>query len=244
VTKQKTILIIVIAILFFSLSLYLYLGNRTEPLDEDVEVGSRVYRNENLSYEMNYPASWEIREKRSLTSFYSNIRSEDNPQTTIDLKTYDQIFGVDLVGTSPLTYIDGVINYNIEKNVYQNSSNLTVRQWYDIAVLLEAYSTQKLTETDFIKISSKVLKGEEILKERIYDPWTPEGEIIKIGNKDVLKTTRLGDNRYDGYQYYITALGEYIFVFYFGYGGLVIPREMWQRSDNHVRGIIWSLNIF
>jgi hypothetical protein len=244
VTKLKTTLIIVVAILFFSLSLYLYLANRSEPLDENVEIGGRVYRNENLAYEMNYPAPWEIIEKRNLTSFYSDIRSEDNPQTTINLESYKQIFGIDLVGTSPLTYIDGVINYNIEKNVYRNSNNFTVRQWYDVAVLLEAYNSQKITETDFIKISSKVLKGEGILNEKIYDPWTPEGEIVKIGSKEVLKTTRLGDNRYDGYQYYVTVLGEYVFVFHFGYGGLVIPREMWERSDNHVRGIIWSLNIF
>ncbi len=243
-TKLKTTLIIVVAILFFSLSLYLYLGNREEPLDEDVEIGARVYRNENLSYEMNYPATWEIREKRNLTSFYSNIRNEESPQTTINLDTYNQIFGIDLVGTSPLTYIDGVINYNIEKAVYLNSNNFTVRQWYDIAVLLEAYNSQKISETDFIKISSRVLREEEISKERIYDPWTPEGKIIKIGNKDVLKTNRLGDNRHDGYQYYIIAYGEYIFVFHFGYGGIVIPREMWQRSDNHLKGIIWSLNIF
>jgi hypothetical protein len=193
---------------------------------------------------MNYPLSWEIREKRNLTSFYSNTRNEEILQTTINLDTYNQIFGVDLVGTSPLTYIDGVINYNIEKDVYRNSNNFTVRQWYDIAVLLEAYNSQKISETDFIKISSKVLNEEDILKERIYDPWIPEGKIIKIGDKDVFETTRLGDNRYDGYQYYITVLGDYVFVFQFGYGGLVIPREMWQRSANHVRGIIWSLNIF
>lgn len=243
-TKLKTTLIIVVAILFFSLSLYLYLANKSEPLDEDVEVGGRVYRNENLGYQMNYPSSWEILEKRNLSSFYPNIRSEDRPQTTIDLETYNQIFGVDLVGTSPLTYIDGVINYNIEKTVYRNSNNFTVRQWYDVAILLEAYNSQKITETDFIKISNKVLKEGTILEEKIYDPWTPEGEVIKIGKKDVLKTTRLGDNRYDGYQYYITVFGGYVFVFHFGYGGLVIPREMWQRSDNHVKGIIWSLNTF
>jgi len=244
VTKLKTTLIIIVAIVFFSLSLYLYLGSREEPLGEDVEIGGRVYRNESLGYEMNYPEFWEIREKKNLTSFYSNITSEDNPQTTVDLETYKQIFGIDLVGTSPLTYIDGVISYNIEKSVYRNNNNFTVRQWYDIVALLESYNAQKISETDFIKISSKVLKGEEILKEKVFDPWIPEGEVVKIGNKEVLKTTRFGDNRYDGYQYYITALGEYIFVFHFGYGGLVIPREMWQRNDNHVRGIIWSLKIF
>ncbi len=245
-TKAKIILIITVAVVFFSLSLYLYFGSKKEPLGEDVEVGSRVYRNENLGYEINYPASWEIREKRNLVSFYLDMISGDIPQTTINLETYNQVFGIDLVGTSPLTYIDGVINYNIEKTIYRNHNNFTARQWYDIAVLLEAYTVQRISEADFIKISSKILREGEIFKEkeRIFDPWTPEGKVIKIGNKDVLETTRLGDNRYDGYQYYITALGDYIFVFHFGYGGLVIPREMWQRSHNHIRGIIWSLKVF
>jgi hypothetical protein len=245
VTKLRTTLTITVAVIFFSLSLYLYLGNREKPLDEDVEVGARVYQNKTLGYQLNYPPSWEIREKRDLSYFYPERTDLTEPQTSINLETYKQIYGVDLVGTSPLNYIDGTINYNIEKEIYLNLNNLTVRQWYDIAVLLQNYNAQKIRESDFIKTTNKVLKEGAIVedKDKIFDPWTAEGELINIGNKDVLRVTRPGDSRYEGYQYYILSFSDYIFVFYFGYGGLVVPREMWQRSNNHMKGIIWSLKL-
>jgi hypothetical protein len=243
VTKLRTTLTITVAVIFFSLSLYLYLGNREKPLDEDVEVGARVYQNKALGYQLNYPPSWEIREKRDLSYFYSERTDVTEPQTSINLETYKQMYGVDLIGTSPLNYIDGTINYNIEKEIYPNLNNFTVRQWYDVAVLLQNYNAQKIRESDFIKIGNKILKEGAIVedKDKIFDPWTPEGEVINIGSKDVLKVIRSGDSRYEGYQYYIVSFSDYIFVFHFGYGGLVVPREMWQRSNNHMKGIIWSL---
>jgi hypothetical protein len=242
VTKIKTTLIIVVAVLLFAGSLYLYVANREELLDEDVVVGERVYRNETLGYEMNYPITWEIEEKRAHQTFFPETTGERLPQTSIDLEAYRQIFGLDLIGTSPLTYIDGVISYNIEKAVYSNENNFSARQWYDIAVLLEAYNIQKISEADFIRMSNKAIEeGFVAEKDKIFDPWMPEGEVLKVGRKEILRTTRFGDTRYAGYQYYITTFDDYVFVFYFGYGGPVIPREMWQRSDMHVKGIIWSL---
>lgn len=242
-TKLRTTLTIVVAVISFSFSLYLYLGNKEKPLEEDVEVGARVYQNEALGYQLNYPSSWEIREKRDLSYFYPERTDITEPQTSINLETYKQIFGVDLVGTSPLNYIDGTIDYNIVKEVYSNLNNFTVRQWYDTAVLFQNYNAQKIKEAEFIKTGNKILEEGAILenKDQIFDPWTPEGKIINIGGKEVLKVTRPGDSRYEGYQYYIVSLSDHIFVFHFGYGGLVVPREMWQRSNNHMKGIIWSL---
>ncbi len=235
--KQKVILIVLFAVIFFIGSLYFYLQSREEVTsDYDWDGEGRDYINEDIGYKMKYPITWIMREREDLTSFYS-FREERDLQTSIDLSTYDQFFSIDLVGRSPLTYIDGDINYDIKKGVYLNSNEFTVRQWYDVVVLLEAYTSRKISEGEFTKLSNEVLKeGSLVTKEAgIFDPWTPRGDVVNVGGKDVLMVTRPARTRYDGYQYYIVSLEDNIFVFYFGYGGLVLPREMWHRSDMHIR---------
>jgi len=245
VTKLKTTLIIVVAGVFFLGSLFLYLRSGEDDYEEE-ELRGRIYRNEDFGYEMSYPTGWEVREKRDLSFFHPAIDNKDFLRMGVDLDNYIEISGISLVGSSPLTYIDGTIDYNIEQSAYFNKDALTVRQWYDIAVLMEAYHTQKIGEADFVRMRNTIIGEGEIKEERgrVFDPWISRGSSIKVGRKEVLKTTWAGGHRYDGFQYYITSIDDYIFVFYFGYGGTVTPREMWQRSDRHVKEMINSLRVF
>jgi len=209
------------------------------------ELGGKTYTNEEIGYVMSYPIDWEVEERTDSELFHPKLDDGKDLQTEIDLDTFSYIFGTDLVGQSPLTYIEGTINYNIEKRVYLNQNEFTVRQWYDIVALMEAYVSRRISEAEFIRISNEVVDKGYITSERekIFDPWIPKGEITEIGKKDVLKTTRIGDHRYNGYQYYLISVDDYIFVFSFGYGGAVIPREMWSRSDRHIREMIRTLKM-
>ncbi len=214
-------------------------------MDEGVDLTGRVYTNEELGYSMNYPHNWEVEEMRTLRYFHPVIPENSDLQTTIDFSTYRPLFGVNLVGASPLTYIDGVISYNIEKHVYLNNNDFTARQWYEVAVLVENYGAKKISEADFIRISNRLIEREEYISEdeRVFDPWMSQGELKKTGKKEFLSATRVGGSRYDGYQYYVVTAGDYVFVFNFGYGGPVIPREMWKRSDGHINDMIRSLTV-
>lgn len=227
-------------------SLFLYLRGDRNDYEDGVELTERAYRNEDFGYGMNYPSEWEIREKRSLSFFHPAMDKGDFIKTVINVDAYKEVFGLDLIGRSPLTYIDGTIDYNIEQSVYLNENDFSVRQWYDIAVLAEAYSAQKISGAELVVMYNEVVREGGIVnhKEKIFDPWISQGEVIRIQRKEVLKTTQMGDHRYAGYQYYITPVDDYIFVFRFGYGGAVVPREMWQRSDRHVREMIGSLKVF
>ena len=244
-TKLKTTLIIVVAGTLFLGSLFLYLRSGDDSYEEE-ELRGRIYRNEEVGYEMNYPAGWEVEERKDFSFFHSAIDNKDFLRMGVDLDNYMEISGISLVGSSPLTYIDGTIDYNIEQGVYFNKDELTVRQWYDIAVLMEAYHVQKIGEADFIRIRNTIIREGEVKEERekVFDPWVSRGSLIKVGRKEVLKATWISGHRYDGFQYYITSVGDYIFVFHFGYGGVVTPREMWQRSDRHIREMLNSLRVF
>ncbi len=244
-SKKRIALILVTAFLFFSASVFLFFRDGDDVDESSPEPGGRTYTNEEIGYVMGYPIDWEVREIAGSELFHPKIDDGKDLQTEIDLDTYSYIFGTDLVGQSPLTYIDGTINYNIEKRVYLNQNGFTVRQWYEIVALIEAYVSRKISEAEFIRISNEVINEGYIVSERekIFDPWIPRGEIMKVGEKDVLETTRIGDHRYDGYQYYLTSVDDYIFVFSFGYGGVVIPREMWTRSDRHIREMIKTLKM-
>ncbi len=245
-TKIKKTLIIITAGLFFLGSVFLYLRSGSDDHEEDTELTERAYRNEDFGYGMNYPSGWDIREKRSLSYFHSALEENDLLATTIDLSTYEEVFGIDLVGSSPLTYIDGSVDYNIEQSVYLNKNDFSAKQWYNIAALAEAHSIRKISGAELIAMSNEVVQRGSISdqKEKVFDPWISRGDLIRIQGKEVLKTTQIGDHRYAGYQHYITPVDDYIFVFRFGYGGAITPREMWQRSDRHVREMIGSLKVF
>ncbi len=245
-TRLKIVIIILItAALFFS-SLFLYLINREEHEEEEVELVEKIYRNEKLGYTISYPEEWEVREVENLSFFHPALVNEDFSQKRMDFKTYKQIFGVDFIGTSPLVYIDGNITYNIEKRVYPNINEFTVRQWYDVAAIADARHAQKISSAHFIRKSNRVIESKEGISddgEKIFDPWMTRGKKMMAGEKEVLKTVRDGDYRYDGYQYYTTSLGDYIFVFRFGYGGPVTPREMWERNNMYIKEMIDSLEL-
>ncbi len=241
--SKKTIIIIVVgAFLLFAGSIFLFLKNREDGAKNDKDIEGSVYRNEEYRYRMIYPLNWEVEEKRNLSYFYS-LSEEDLPKIEGSWDTYKQIFGVDFKGVSPLTYIDGQVDYNIEKIIYPNKNGFTAKQWYELAALVQAWSSEKISEADFIKISKRLIEKKEGIKDSddVFDPWFSRGEEVEIEGKKVIKASHLGDFRYDGYQYYVLNFQDYIFVFSFGYGGPVVPREMWERSDNHVRNMISSL---
>ncbi len=243
--RKKSTIIIIVAAIFFLASVFLFISNRRGVEDDDSDLLGRTYTNEILGYTMKYPSAWSVEDARNLPYFHSAIENNLDLQTEIDLSAYRAVSAVNLIGVSPLTYIDGVINYNIEKHTYRNTNNLLPRQWYEIAVLIEAYDAQKISEAEFIRTSNRIIERGGYIEEEenIFDPWMSRGEEKSIGSKDIVIATRVGGNRYDGYQYYITKVGDYIFVFNFGYGGPIIPREMWGRSDTHVKEMIRSLNI-
>jgi len=241
VQKTKVVLIVIFAVLLFVLSVFLYLQSRSSAVDPS-ELDGRVYRNERFSYAMNYPYEWEIEEREGGDYFHQTAFSRELPAMGFDWGTYRSEFGSELQGASPLTYIDGTVDYNIEKRIYPNINEFTLQQWYNLAVLAEALSSQKMSESRFVRLTRELIENRSLSdKEGVFDPWMSRGSVIKIGNRDVLKATRVGDHQYDGYQYYIFRYDEHIFVFHFGFGGPVIPREMWERSDRFVKEMILSL---
>lgn len=243
-TRKSLIIFSAVIILLSFASLYLFLRER-RAAKEDVDFEGRTYRNEVYGYRMYFPLGWEIEEKeeRKFSFFHSALENEKFSENREFWNTYKQDFGINLVGVSPLTHIDGEINYNIEKHIYLNENNFTLRQWYNLAALAEAFSSAKISEGDFIRTRNSIMEedveADDI--EEVFDPWMPRGEVIQVGNKDVLKTTFPRAHRYQGYQYYIFPFKDYFFVFHFGYGGPVIPRDMWQRSDRHIKDMIKSL---
>ncbi len=243
--RLKITIIFILAVTLFLGSVFVYLRRDGRYVDDGPEVEGEHYSNEEYGYSLIYPLGWDVREKETRAMF-PLISRDSLPQFDGDFETYRQVFRADLEGRSPLTYIEGKIDYSIEKHLYLNTNDFTIRQWYDIAALTDAYSQKKITEGEFIRMSNEVLNRGEVKtsREKIFDPWVSRGEIITVGGKEVLKATSYAKARYDGYQYYITALGDYFFVFRFGYGGAVIPREMWQRSDGHVKNMIRSLRLF
>jgi len=232
--------------LFFGI-FYFYLreGDPEKEEDDDIYVGE-VYESEEFGYSIIYPREWELNEDVTLSFFHHALREDYYSQRKIDFNTYYQVSGVNFSGKSPLVYIDGEIGYNIEKRVYININLFTARQWYDVAATADARDDGKISSADFIRRTNQIIEEGDVQedREKIFDPWMTQGHEIKVGDKNVLKVTKEGDHRYDGYQYYIFSYGRYIFVFRFGYGGPVLPREMWHRNDNHVKEIIASMELF
>lgn len=244
-SRKSIIILSSIIILLVLGSVYLVL-RRDRGVEEEVEFDERIYQNEELGYAMSFPEEWNIEaiDEGDFQFFHPALEEEKLAQEDF-LGMYRQIFGIVLVGASPLTYIDGTINYNIEKHVYSRKEEVTPRQWYDVVALSEAFSSGRISEGNFIRMKNEVLReGREISSEEyVFDPWIPRGEKIRIGNRDVLKVTMPTDRRYDGHQYYIVSEGDYLFVFRFGYGGPILPREIWERATRHVRGMIYSLEV-
>jgi len=245
-SRKKIIIFSGIIILFILASLYIVLRRDDDP-GEEMEIGDRVYHNEELGYAMNFPTGWNVEEieSRDLDLFHDALSEERILEDDFFRNNYSQAFGINLVGDSPLTHIDGTISYNIKKHVYLNREGFSLREWYDIAVLAEAFSSGRIRESVFIRTRRQILEEERDLpsEKYIYDPWMPRGKIVDIAGRDALKVTFPGDRRYEGYQYYITLVDDYIFVFHFGYGGPVVPREMWERTARHVEGMIYSIEV-
>ena len=242
-SKSKLTLIAVIALIFFLGSLLLFLTQRDSLFGGAPEVSGRSYRNENLGYVMTYPYEWEIREDDGEFYFHPLFANDNLPETEEEWDSYRSNMQITLEGRSPLTYIDGEVRYDIEKTIYLNNNDFEVRKWYDLAAIAEAFFAQKIGEAEFIRLRREIIDNGKLSESNhhVFDPWMSRGNILDVNGRDVLKVVRNGDYQHDGYQYYITQFEDYIFVFHFGYGGPVIPREMWQRSNLHVIDMITSL---
>ncbi len=210
------------------------------------DVSGELFTNEELGYSLKHPFGWEVEAKRRLNYLNKGIeRTEVRDIELIDEESYRQIASMDLIGSSPLVYIDGEIKYVIEKNVYSNKDNLTLRQWYDLGMLVLAFEEGIITEGELIQSTNSRINDDTEIREddAIFNPWVPRGEDITINGRDVIKFIMPGDYRYEGYQYYVAAVSDYFFVFNFGFGGPVTPREMWSDNDEYVKDMIRSLEI-
>ncbi len=247
--KNKIAIILLFVTIFFLISFFFFLirnndndSYRESPEKEILWEGT-VYQNSDLGYFFIYPEDWRIEEKEDLSLFHPSLENSNFLENNIDMKTYEKIFSVNIRGDSSLVYIDGVLQYDIEKDIYLNKNNLTARQWYDIAAIGKAQEEEKITKADFIRKTNSVIERGWIEDERgrVFNPWMPRGNNLKIGKQRIVKTKIPSNGFYEGYQYYILNFKNYILVFSFGYGGVTVPREMWQKNDNYIKDIIQTL---
>ncbi len=246
IEKNKKLFIFVFLLFIGAIIFFVVFFNGDDDEVEKEDVSGEIFVNEEMGYSLKHPFGWEIESKRRLNYLNKGMeRAEVKDLDLIDGESYRQIASMDLVGSSPLVYIDGEIKYIIEKNVYPNNNNLTLRQWYDLGMLVLAFEEGIITEGELIqKTNSRINDDIEITEEDgVFNPWVPRGEDIIIGDIDVIKFIMPGDYRYEGYQHYAANIGGYFFVFSFGFGGPVTPREMWNDGDEYVKDMIRSLEI-
>ncbi len=243
--KKKKIIIIIILALFLSSILVLTLRNKEGKIEEKTDEITLEYRNEKYGYKANYNVNWQVREKDNLSYFHSLLSNKSLSSTHVNWNTYLQGSHAIFSGFSDFTYIEGAREHQIEHHVYPNPQNLSIRQWYDIFVITEAFHTKRITEADFIRKSKDIIENRKEIEdtEGAYDPWTPKGEITKIGKLDVLTMTLPGDYRHSGYQHYILLFNNYILVFKFGYGSATNNRELWKNNNNNIIKTIESISL-
>ena len=242
--KRKIFLILAGVLLFFFISLFIFIKKRNVEEEKAITL-DRSYINEDLGYKMGYLEGWTVEEVGGNAYFHPAIANKELLEIFGEWDTYRQTLLVRLKGESSPTNAEEILSYEIDNYIYYNNNNLSPEDWYNTAVLAEALVEGRINNSDFVRLKNKIM-SEDFDKndgEEFFDPWMPRGEIIKVGNKDVLKIDGVGNYLYDGFQYYILSFGEYIFVFRFGYGGLESTREMWKLSDTRIKEMIASLEL-
>ncbi len=243
---KKIITIIGLLTAAILLTFFLFsLNEKKDISDKEPEEERLEYYNEKYGYKLSYNNEWETRERENLTHFHSLLNNKNLPSTHVNWTTYVQGSSTIFSSFSSFDYIEGAREYQIDHQVYPNPHNLTVRQWYDLFVITEALHSKRITEGDFIRKSKNIIEEQvEIdIKEGLYDPWSPKGEIFKIDRKDVLKVVLPGDYRYSGYQHYILLFNNYFLVFKFGYGGTTTNRDLWKKNNEEIIKIIKSITL-
>ena len=236
--KVITIIIAIITILILG-SLLLSSKDDADIINNKLDVATlKEYRNEQYGYRFFHVQGWEEREKDIRGYFHSSLNNTSNlSEIDIDWNTYRQVVNTSFLGNLEFVNRERRQDYLIDHYLYENTNNLTLKQWYDLFVLAEALYSRRITEGEFIRVGNYIIDKEVSLNNELnlYDPWAPRGKFLEINNRPVLKAIFPGDYRYNGYQYYIAAHNNYFLVFRFGYGGLYSTREMWKENDANVK---------
>ncbi len=241
--KKRISITVIISFLIFTSGFLIFIRSREKVKEEALEnIPLNIFVNDKLGYEFGYPLEWHERELDDGNYIHSAFNNENISEVDVDWRSYEQTFRSAFVGFADFVYIDGAMEYQIEHHVYRNHNELSLSQWYELFVLVEAFNAEKITEAQLIRKISKITEGGSIANyDKIFDPWTPRGNVLKIGNKDVLKVTLAGNHRYEGFQYYILSHNNYFFVFSFGYGDRATNRNQWHKNDRGVKNMIKTL---